>query len=132
MITAGTARCSGCTRASHSLRARTSTRWHCLIESLYFVRRFCQSVTPKTTLSTRCAPRSSTRSAITSGSTTSGCTNSVGDYAGVMTVIPDTEFGARVRQRLQDETLIWFTTTSADGTPQPNPVWFLWEPDTES
>src|SRR3954470_4463758 len=43
--------------------------------------------------------------------------------------IPDSEFGRRVRQRLQDETVVWFTTTGADGTPQPNPVWFLWEPD---
>ena len=23
--------------------------------------------------------------------------------------------------------MIWFTTVGADGTPQPNPVWFLWE-----
>lgn len=35
-------------------------------------------------------------------------------------------FGDRVRQRLRDEQVIWFTTTGADGTPQPNPVWFLW------
>ena len=49
-----------------------------------------------------------------------------------MSVIPDSEFGARVRSRLATETLIWFTTVSDDGTPQPNPVWFLWEPDTES
>ena len=46
--------------------------------------------------------------------------------------IPDSEFGARVRRRLQDEHLIWFTTTGSDGTPQPNPVWFLWEPDQDS
>ncbi len=46
--------------------------------------------------------------------------------------IPDSEFGERVKQRLHDETLVWFTTTSANGTPQPNPVWFLWEPDRDS
>src|SRR4051794_6990186 len=46
-----------------------------------------------------------------------------------MSVIPDSEFGARVRTRLQDEQLVWLTTTSDDGTPQPNPVWFLYEPD---
>ena len=46
--------------------------------------------------------------------------------------IPDSEFGERVRRRLRDETLIWFTTTSADGTPQPNPVWFLWEPEQDA
>jgi PPOX class probable F420-dependent enzyme len=46
--------------------------------------------------------------------------------------IPDTEFGQKVRQRLRDEKLIWFTTVGADGTPQPNPVWFLWEEDQDS
>ena len=49
-----------------------------------------------------------------------------------MTVIPDSDFGQRVRARLEHETEIWFTTVSADGTPQPNPVWFVWEPHTES
>src|SRR5437762_4614071 len=38
-----------------------------------------------------------------------------------------TEFGARARRRLRDETLAWLTTVSRDGTPQPNPVWFLWQ-----
>ncbi len=44
-------------------------------------------------------------------------------------VLPDgsTEFGKRVRTRLRDEHLIWLTTAGADGTPQPNPVWFLWD-----
>lgn len=49
-----------------------------------------------------------------------------------MSIIPDSEFGDRVRDRLRQETVIWFTTISANGTPQPNPVWFYWEPDTES
>jgi PPOX class probable F420-dependent enzyme len=40
---------------------------------------------------------------------------------------PATGFGERVRQRLRDEQVMWFTTVGADGTPQPNPVWFLWE-----
>jgi PPOX class probable F420-dependent enzyme len=44
-----------------------------------------------------------------------------------MSVIPESEFGNRVRARLRAEPLIWFTTVGADGTPQPNPVWFLWE-----
>jgi PPOX class probable F420-dependent enzyme len=49
-----------------------------------------------------------------------------------MSVIPDSEFGSRVRDRLRDEPIIWLTTTSDDGTPQPNPVWFLWEPDADA
>lgn len=43
--------------------------------------------------------------------------------------LPDiaTPFGARVAARLRDERIIWLTTIGADGTPQPNPVWFLWD-----
>lgn len=48
-------------------------------------------------------------------------------YARQMTVIPDSDFGKRVRDRLRTEEQIWFTTTGADATPQPNPVWFLWD-----
>jgi PPOX class probable F420-dependent enzyme len=40
---------------------------------------------------------------------------------------PSTPFGERVERRLRDEPIIWMTTTGADGTPQPNPVWFLWD-----
>ena len=51
-----------------------------------------------------------------------------------MNVLPDphSDFGARVRARLRDEYGIWLTTVAADGTPQPNPVWFLWEDESES
>lgn len=44
-------------------------------------------------------------------------------------VIPDpgTAYGERVRRRLTDEASIWLTTTGRDGTPQPNPVGFLWD-----
>ncbi|MCU1659651.1 MAG: putative F420-dependent enzyme [Pseudonocardiales bacterium] len=48
-------------------------------------------------------------------------------------VLPDagSDFGRRVRSRLADEIVIWLTTIAADGTPQPNPVWFVWQdPDT--
>jgi PPOX class probable F420-dependent enzyme len=38
-----------------------------------------------------------------------------------------TEFGAKVIQRIEDQKLAWLTTVSADGTPQPNPVWFIWD-----
>lgn len=44
-------------------------------------------------------------------------------------VIPagGTAYGARVRQRLTDETAIWLTTVGRDGAPQPNPAGFLWD-----
>ena len=44
-------------------------------------------------------------------------------------ILPDpaTKFGARVAQRLREARVIWLTTMGADGTPQPNPVWFIWE-----
>jgi PPOX class probable F420-dependent enzyme len=29
-------------------------------------------------------------------------------------------------KRLQEDLVIWLTTVSLDGTPQPNPVWFYW------
>jgi PPOX class probable F420-dependent enzyme len=43
-----------------------------------------------------------------------------------MSVLPAGALGDRVRSRLRDERVVWFTTVGADGTPQPNPVWFLW------
>ncbi|MEO8889383.1 MAG: pyridoxamine 5'-phosphate oxidase family protein [Jatrophihabitantaceae bacterium] len=44
-------------------------------------------------------------------------------------VLPEagSPFGARVRERLTGSQLAWLTSTGADGTPQPNPVWFLWD-----
>jgi PPOX class probable F420-dependent enzyme len=46
-------------------------------------------------------------------------------------VLPDqtTPFGERVHRRLRDDPIIWFTCVGEDGTPQPNPVWFVWEED---
>jgi PPOX class probable F420-dependent enzyme len=32
-----------------------------------------------------------------------------------------------IASRLKDELVIWLTTVSSDGTPQPNPVWFYWD-----
>ena len=43
---------------------------------------------------------------------------------------PTTEFGARVEKRLLEEQVIWLTTVSPSGMPQPNPVWFYWDGDT--
>jgi PPOX class probable F420-dependent enzyme len=44
-------------------------------------------------------------------------------------VLPDSTsaFGKRVRRRLREEQVVWLTTVAADGTPQPNPVWFWWD-----
>ena len=38
-----------------------------------------------------------------------------------------TEFGAKTTRRVLDEKLAWLTTVDSTGTPQPNPVWFLWD-----
>ena len=38
-----------------------------------------------------------------------------------------TPFGRHAQQRLHEEKVAWLITTSADGTPQPVPVWFLWD-----
>lgn len=45
-------------------------------------------------------------------------------------VDPSTEFGARVAARLASEQVLWLTTVGPSGTPQPNPVWFLWRDGT--
>lgn len=44
-----------------------------------------------------------------------------------MQIDTSTEFGARVVRRLRDEQVIWLTTVREDGTPEPSPVWFLWD-----
>lgn len=48
--------------------------------------------------------------------------------------LPDqsTPFGERVARRLHNDRLIWFTTVDAKGTPQPTPVWFLWDDATST
>jgi PPOX class probable F420-dependent enzyme len=38
-----------------------------------------------------------------------------------------TDFGRRVAQRLENDRLVWLTTVAQDGTPQPSPIWFLWD-----
>ncbi len=37
------------------------------------------------------------------------------------------ELKNKVEERLKNEQVIWLTTVSQDGRPQPTPVWFLWE-----
>jgi len=44
-----------------------------------------------------------------------------------MQIDTTTDFGKRVERRLREETIVWLTTVRRDGTPQPSPVWFLWE-----
>jgi PPOX class probable F420-dependent enzyme len=44
-----------------------------------------------------------------------------------MQIDSTTDFGKRVEQRLREETIVWLTTVRRDGTPQPTPVWFLWD-----
>jgi PPOX class probable F420-dependent enzyme len=38
-----------------------------------------------------------------------------------------TAFGAHVRDRLATDLIGWLTTVDADGTPEPSPIWFLWD-----
>jgi len=40
---------------------------------------------------------------------------------------PSGRYAGRLRRR---ERIVWLTTVAADGTPQPNAVWFIWEGDT--
>jgi PPOX class probable F420-dependent enzyme len=44
-----------------------------------------------------------------------------------MQIDTSTDFGKRVERRLREEMIIWLTTVRRDGTPQPTPVWFLWD-----
>jgi len=39
----------------------------------------------------------------------------------------DNETGKRFLERIQTERVIWLTTISSGGIPQPRPVWFVWE-----
>jgi PPOX class probable F420-dependent enzyme len=38
-----------------------------------------------------------------------------------------TDFGKQANRRLQDEEVIWLTTVTPAGVPQPNPIWFYWD-----
>lgn len=51
----------------------------------------------------------------------------------MVSVLPDpaSPFGRRVRDRFRNEEVIWLTTVGRDGTPQPNPVWFIWPTEDE-
>jgi PPOX class probable F420-dependent enzyme len=45
----------------------------------------------------------------------------------LVVIDPGSDKGARVSARLRDELVLWLVTVSADGTPVPTPVWFLWD-----
>jgi len=39
----------------------------------------------------------------------------------------NSKFGRVVRHHLKEEYFIWFTTVGTDLSPQPRPVWFIWD-----
>lgn len=39
---------------------------------------------------------------------------------------PAMPFGALVARLLKDEKIVWLTTIDRNGTPQANPIWFVW------
>jgi PPOX class probable F420-dependent enzyme len=41
--------------------------------------------------------------------------------------LSDIEFGARAARHLTDDVVAWLTLVDPSGTPQPAPVWFLWD-----
>jgi PPOX class probable F420-dependent enzyme len=47
-----------------------------------------------------------------------------------MEIDTSTEYGARVARRLEEDEVVWLTTVSPNETPQPSPVWFLWDGET--
>lgn len=40
-----------------------------------------------------------------------------------------TPFGQAVKRHLENDYVIWLTTIDSNLTPQPRPVWFIWEAD---
>ncbi len=42
----------------------------------------------------------------------------------------NTKFGRFAKKQIKSEYFVWFTTVDSSGTPQPRPVWFIWENDT--
>lgn len=41
----------------------------------------------------------------------------------------NTKFGRVAKTHLKSEYFVWLTTIDSTGTPQPRPVWFIWEKD---
>ena len=45
----------------------------------------------------------------------------------MLTIDLNSDFGARVARRLGEERIAWLTTVRPNGTPEPSPIWFLWD-----
>jgi len=41
----------------------------------------------------------------------------------------ESDFGRVVKRHLDEEYFVWLTTVDSKGTPQPRPVWFIWDDD---
>ncbi|MBC7878263.1 MAG: TIGR03667 family PPOX class F420-dependent oxidoreductase [Anaerolineales bacterium] len=41
----------------------------------------------------------------------------------------NSELGRKAKRHLQQEYFIWLTTVDSHNTPQPRPVWFIWQKD---
>ena len=41
----------------------------------------------------------------------------------------NSKFGREVKKHLKNEYFVWLATVDSKGTPQPRPVWFIWEND---
>lgn len=46
-----------------------------------------------------------------------------------MTIDFTTDHGKMALAQLENEVVIWLTTVTPKGVPQPNPVWFIWDGD---
>jgi PPOX class probable F420-dependent enzyme len=47
-----------------------------------------------------------------------------------MKIDTTSEFGKRAARRLKEDLIYWLVTTDPDGTPEPSPVWALWDGET--
>ncbi len=47
-----------------------------------------------------------------------------------MEIDTSSDFGQRAAGHLENDRVVWLTTVNPDQTPQPSPVWFLWDGDT--
>jgi PPOX class probable F420-dependent enzyme len=41
----------------------------------------------------------------------------------------NSKFGRVAKRHLKNEYFVWLTTVDSKGTPQPRPVWFIWDDD---